>query len=143
MIDHRDDEEPADRLLLAEEIATIGKRTVSTGKIEVRTQTETFEEIVRSVLRDEHVDVTRVAIDRQVDVAPTMRTEGDLTIVPILEEVLFIEKRLILKEEIHIRRRVEERCVEMPTTLRRQHAVINRADIEEPISSTPISKDTP
>ncbi len=141
MVDRRDDEEQTDRLTLAEEIATIGKRKISTGRVEIQTRTETFEDIVRSVLRDEHMDVTRVAIDRQVDVAPTMRTEGDLTIVPVLEEVLFIEKRLILKEEIHIRRRVEERSVEMPTTLRRQHAVIDRAEAPSPL--TPTSKDTP
>ena len=43
-------------------------------------------------------------IDRQVDVAPKIRIEGDLTIVPVLEEILVVEKRLILKEEVHIRR---------------------------------------
>lgn len=45
--------------------------------------------------------------------APEIRTEGDVTIVPVLEEVLVVEKRLVLKEELHIRRRVAAETVEI------------------------------
>ena len=56
---------------------------------------------------EETVEVTRVPIDKVVETAPEIRTDGDVTIVPVLEEVLVVEKRLVLKEELHIRRRVE------------------------------------
>jgi hypothetical protein len=39
---------------------------------------------------------------RMVETAPEIRTEGDVTILPV------VEKRLILKEELHIRRRVRQ-----------------------------------
>jgi stress response protein YsnF len=67
-------------------------------------------------------------VDRVVSEAPAVRTEGDVTIVPVLEEVLFVEKRLVLKEELHIRRTATTETVEVPVTLRRQRAVIERVD---------------
>jgi stress response protein YsnF len=45
---------------------------------------------------------------RIVETAPEIRTEGDVTILPVVEEVLVVEKRLVLKEELHIRRRVRQ-----------------------------------
>ena len=41
---------------------------------------------------------------------PAPRYEGDTLVVPVLEEVLVVERRLRVKEELHITRsRVEER----------------------------------
>ena len=54
-----------------------------------------------------------------------LRING-VTIVPVLEEVLFVEKRLVLKEELHIRRRVSSKTVEVPVTLRKERAVVER-----------------
>jgi stress response protein YsnF len=66
-------------------------------------------------------------VDRIFDEAPETRTEGGVTIVPVLEEVLFVEKRLVLKEELHIRRQATTETVEVPVTLRRQRAIVDRA----------------
>jgi hypothetical protein len=49
-----------------------------------------------------------------------------VTIVPVLEEVLFVEKRLVLKEELHIRRQATTETVEVPVTLRKQRAIVER-----------------
>jgi stress response protein YsnF len=78
------------------------------------------------------VEVTRVPIARIVETAPEIRTEGDLTIVPVLEEVLVVEKRLMLKEELHIRRRAATETVEVPVTLRKQRAIVERIDPDKP-----------
>ena len=48
--------------------------------------------------------VERVPVDQFVDEAPQVRTEGDVTIIPVLEERYVLEKRLVLVEELHIRR---------------------------------------
>ncbi len=55
-----------------------------------------------------------------------VRTEGDVVIVPVLEEVLVIEKRLVLKEELHVRRQATRETVEVPVTLRKQQGVVER-----------------
>jgi stress response protein YsnF len=113
-----------DVIPLAEETATVGKRQVVTGRVRVRTVTETAEELVRANLQSDSVEVIRVPIDQVVDSAPEIRTDGDVTIVPVLEEVLVVTRQLVLKEELHIRRRVETEAVEMPVTLRKQRAVV-------------------
>jgi stress response protein YsnF len=113
-------------LPLVDEIATIHKREVVTGKVRIRTVTDTVEELARATLQSAAVEVTRVPIDQVVDTAPEIRTEGDVTIVPVLEEVLVVTKQLVLKEELHIRRRVETETVEVPVSLRKQQAIVER-----------------
>ena len=61
--------------------------------------------------------------------------------VPDRGEVLEVEKRLVLKEELHIRRRVETETAEVPVTLRKQRAIVERLAPDTP-SSDP-EKETP
>lgn len=58
------------------------------------------------------VEVTRVRVDREVDEAPRVRQEGDVTIISLVEEVLVVTKRLFLREEIHVRRSASARPAE-------------------------------
>jgi stress response protein YsnF len=117
---------------LVEETATVEKREVVTGRVRVQTVTDTVEELAHADVQRESVEVTRVSVDRMVETAPEIRTEGDVTIVPVLEEVLVVEKRLLLKEELHIRRRVAAETVEVPVTLRKQRAVVERGAPDDP-----------
>ena len=118
------DQDDATSLPLTEEEIHVSKRDVVTGRIRVRTVVDQTEELVRQELNTEHVAVTRVPIDRIVETAPPIRTEGDVTIIPILEEIVVVETKLVLKEEIRIRRTSTRDVVEQPVTLRKQRAVI-------------------
>ena len=118
---------------LVEETATVGTRQVITGRVRVQTVTDTIEELAHAEVLQEIVEVTRVPIDKVVETAPEIRTEGDVTIVPVLEEVLVVEKRLLLKEEVHIRRRITTEAVEVPVTLRKQRAVVEREAPDDPV----------
>jgi stress response protein YsnF len=111
---------------IVEEVAALSKRERVTGRVRVSTTVDEVEEVVRAALRTDAVEVTRVPVDRPVDSVPAVRTEGDVTIVPIFEEVLVVEKRLVLKEELHIRRTTTTETVEEPVRLRRQRAVVER-----------------
>jgi len=117
---------------IVEETVSVGKRQVVTGRVQVKTITDTIEELAHADMRREVVEVTRVPIDRMVESAPEIRTEGDVTIVPVLEEVLVVEKRLVLKEELHIRRSAETETVEVPVSLRKQRAVVERLAPDTP-----------
>jgi stress response protein YsnF len=112
---------------LLEERASIDKRTVTTGKDRVATHTETVEELVRTVLEGEEADVVIVELDQMVSgAAPRIRTEDGVTIIPVLEEVLVVEKRLVLKREIRICKRSTSETVETPVSLRKQRAEVER-----------------
>jgi stress response protein YsnF len=43
----------------------------------------------------------------------------------------------VLKEELHIRRRVETETIEVPVTLRKQRAIIERTDPDDPVPEDP------
>ena len=75
-------------------------------------------------------------IDREVETPPPMRSEGEVTIIPVLEERLVISKRLVLKEEIHIKRRSSVETVQVPVSLRKQHAIVTREAYENPEEPT-------
>ena len=72
----------------------------------------------------ESVQVERVPINRLVAEAPASRQEGDTLVVPILEEVLVVEKRLMLMEEVRITRTRTEVHEPQTVTLRSEEAVI-------------------
>ncbi|HEV7345882.1 MAG TPA: YsnF/AvaK domain-containing protein [Devosia sp.] len=119
-----------DKLSLVAETATVQKQGIVTGRVRISTHTRTEEELVSTLLDREDVSVERVPVDQEVDAAPAVRTEGDTTIVPVVEEVLVVEKRLRVREELHIRRTVSQDAVEVPVTLRKQAAEVHRDDLQ-------------
>jgi stress response protein YsnF len=109
-----------------EEEAHVQKRTVTTGRVRVETVTEIHDEVATAELETSDVEITRVPVGREVENPPAMRTMGDTIVVPVLEEVLVVERRLMLKEELHITRRVTSETVDVPVRLRKQRAVVTR-----------------
>jgi stress response protein YsnF len=126
----------AEVIARAEEEVRLDKRMVTTGKVRVRTIVDVETELAKATLDGETVDITRVPIDRIVDQAPGIRVEDNVTIIPVLEEVLIVEKRLVLKEEVHIRKLATTEDVEIPVELRKQHAVIERLPADEDDTNT-------
>jgi len=121
-------QDPDETIEIVSEEAVVEKRDVVTGKVRVTTKTAAETELVSAVLAEESVSVERVPINQDIEDVPQVRTDGDTTIIPVVEEVLVVEKRLVLREELHIRRTVSQRTVETPVTLRKQNAVIERED---------------
>jgi len=111
--------------LLAEELS-VAKETVETGRLRVSKQTRTREAFIDESLRSEHAEIETIPVGRQIFEMPSVRHEGDTIIIPIVEEVLHTELRLILKEEIKITRRQKTEQFQDHVTLRYQEAVITR-----------------
>lgn len=116
---------------LIEEKAKILTKERVTGKVRVTTHTDHVTELAKAELQQVDVIVERVPIDQEVDAVPQVRTEGDITIIPVLEEVLVVEKRLVLKEEIRLTRRTSKETLEVPIAVRRQSAEIKRIKTPE------------
>jgi len=111
--------------LLAEELS-VAKQKVETGRVHISTRTHECEALVDENLASERVEIETVPVGLRIDAVPDVRQEGDTTIVPVVEEVLVVERRLMLKEEIRIKRvRTTERHQEK-VLLRHQEAVVTR-----------------
>jgi uncharacterized protein (TIGR02271 family) len=109
---------------LIAETLVVGKETVVTGGARVTTHVTERVETVDVPLRREAVQVERIPINQQVLETPQPRQEGDVWIIPILEEVVVVEKKLFLKEEVRIRRTSTEVHTPQAVTLRTEEAVI-------------------
>jgi uncharacterized protein (TIGR02271 family) len=111
--------------VLAEELS-VSKETVETGRVRVATRTREREALVDEDLACERVEIERVPVGVRIDAVPEQRQEGDTTIIPVVEEVLFVERRLVLKEEVRIRRVRTTDHHKETVMLRYQEAVVTR-----------------
>ena len=90
--------------VIREEI-DVTTRVVDTGRGVRVTRNVTEQPVeISEQLWHEELDVQRVAVDRVVSEAPPSRYEGDVLVVPVTEEILVIEKRFRIKEELRITR---------------------------------------
>lgn len=116
---------PSTLKLHAEELR-VEKRVVESDRVRIRVVTDETDTPVSVMLRSESLDVKRVPIGRIVDQVPEDREEDGVTIISVVEEVVVTEVRLVLKEELHIRRVATVREHQDVVTLRRQRAEIDR-----------------
>ena len=120
------DDPTSEYLPIVEETVRLTTSKVTTGRVRIATQTEEIDHVLPAELSSTEVDVTRVPVDRRIDTVPDVVTEGDLTIIPVVEEQLVVTRELYLREEIHVRRVEKTETVEVPATTRRQTARIER-----------------
>ncbi len=117
---------PGPTVSIHHETARIDKRTVETGRARVGIGVTQHDETVSALLLRQDIVIERVTMDKVVTEAPPVRREGDTVIVPILEEVLVTETRLVLREELRIRIDETRRPTTRTVTLRREHATIEQ-----------------
>ena len=121
-------------ILLHAENYAVGRRSVAGDTVRVETKTRTRDHHIDEPLLHARIQIERVPIGRTVAAVPPVREEGDTTILPVVEEVIIVERRLILKEEVHVRRvQVAERHTEVVTT-REQTAEICRTEVDSTAS---------
>ena len=111
---------------LAREELEVGKREVETGRVRIHKVVREHEELIDTPLMHEEIDVQRVPVNRELDAPAQPRQEGDVLIVPVVEERLVVQKRLVLVEELHVRRRAVERPHQERVLLRSEEAVVER-----------------
>jgi hypothetical protein len=83
------------------------------------------EEKVDEMLTIERIEIEHVLKNERVDGPLPVREEGDTVIVPVVKQVLRVEKEWVLAEEIHLKRRRETRPVDQVETLEYEEATID------------------
>lgn len=116
---------------LAEEQVRVNRRKVETGRVRVSTKVGTREEEIDVELMKDEVEVRRVPVGREVDGPVPIRQQGDVTIVPLVEEVVIVRKQLVLREEVHIRKLSIRRRESERVELRYEEPVIERLPVDE------------
>lgn len=112
---------------LVEERVQVTKREVETGRLRVRVSVDAREEQVPVELAHDEVEVRRVPRNQPLASLPSVRIEGNVTVIPVVEEVVVVEKRLMLVEEIHVRRKSVTSTEHVPVQLRSERAEVDRS----------------
>jgi uncharacterized protein (TIGR02271 family) len=109
----------------------VGKRTTDTGRgVRLHKTVSEHEQVIDQPGWQEELQVERVAVGDAVSAEdpPRARYDGDTLVVPVLEEVLVVQKQLRLKEELRITRRRREVRTPQTVTLRVEHVAAERFD---------------
>ncbi|MGA8027674.1 MAG: YsnF/AvaK domain-containing protein [Bryobacteraceae bacterium] len=109
---------------------------VQTGSVRVTKHVHAHDEILQQELRKGRVEVKRVKSDRVVDGPQQVRREGNTLIIPVVSEVLRIEKQWVVTEEIHVTQVEERETVQQKVTVNREEAEIERLDEKGNVVST-------
>jgi uncharacterized protein (TIGR02271 family) len=108
------------------EEAQIGTRTVETGRIRIQKRVQSEEQQLEVPLFREQVQVERVAADRFLEEPLAPHYRGDTLVIPVMEEVLVVQKRLRLREEIHVTATREQAVHAETVRLQREEVSITR-----------------
>jgi stress response protein YsnF len=114
---------------------TVGVRAVPSEQLRVRRRIVKETQDVEVPLVRERLEVTRTPVGIFVDQAPEPRQEGDTWVIPCIEEVPVVVKRLRVREELRIRL-VREPHMHRETVVLRRHEV----ELVNEAPNSPVSK---
>jgi len=109
-----------------QEEAFIDKQVVETGKVQISKRISEHEEVIDVPLFREEVTVERIVVNQYVDQPPQVRHEGDVMIIPVVQEQVVVQKRLVLVEELRVRKQIVETHQPQNVTLRREDVDVRR-----------------
>lgn len=119
------------RFPVVEEQLQVEKRLVDTGRgVRLHKTVAERERVLDEPLRRDELLVEHVPVGQIVpeDAPPQARYEGDTLVVPVLEEVLLVQKQLVLKEEVRITRRRHQVREPQSVVLRSEQVAVERFD---------------
>ena len=112
---------------VVEEQLELSRERVETGRVRISKSVETREVLVDDPLKRETVRVEHVPINQVVTGAvPQVREEGDVTVIPILEERVVTRTELVLVEEVRIHRDHSDYHDPQRVTLRKEVVAVER-----------------
>ena len=120
---------------VVEERVQVDVRPAPERTLRIRRRVVSEPQVVETPMWHERIEVERVAVDQLVDEMPSPREDGDVLIIPCVEEVVVVEKRLRVREELRVRIVREQRIHRETVQLRRHEIEIDSA--EQPVPKHP------
>jgi uncharacterized protein (TIGR02271 family) len=115
-----------------EERARIDKEIRETGQVHIEKEVHREEVSLDLPTIHEEAEVERIEINQYVDTPPPpVRYEGNKMIIPVLKEVLVVEKRILVVEELHITKHRTEEHDNQKIELRREEIRVERKGIDQ------------
>jgi uncharacterized protein (TIGR02271 family) len=116
-----------------EEQVHVDKKVVESGRVRITKVVSEQEVPVSIPLIEEEHDIQRVPVNEYVETAPPpIRYEGDTMIIPVVREVLVIQKRLLVVEELHITKTQVQKQDTQHITLRKEEVMVQHLAPDQP-----------
>lgn len=105
---------------LYEERLIADKQRVKTGEVTMGKRVETETASVEVPIERERVVIERVAVDSAATVSPDVAFNQEVARVEVYEETADVRKEAFVREEVTLRKEVEQQMVDAQETLRRE-----------------------
>jgi uncharacterized protein (TIGR02271 family) len=115
---------------IVQEELVVRKEQVESGKVRLHITTQYQEEAITEPVYQESISIERIPINRVIDTPANIRYEDNKTIVPLMKEVIVVQKQLMLTEEIHISKTRTKSHDTQTVTLRREEVQIEKEQLE-------------
>jgi uncharacterized protein (TIGR02271 family) len=117
-------------LPIVEEKVEITKKVIDKAKVRLSKVVNEHTETFNLPISEDEITVTRVPRNVIVDSAPEgVRYEGNVMIIPVLKEVAVVEKRILLVEEIHVVKNINQKIETKEVVLREEKLQVERAEM--------------
>ena len=117
---------------IVQEEPHIEKQKVETGRVRLTKTVQEREVMVTEPSMQEDIQIERVPVNRWLSEPASVRYEGDMMIIPVMEEVPVVEKRLRLKEELRVTKRQITSQRSEPVRLRTEDVRVERMPAQTP-----------
>lgn len=114
-----------------EERIIVDKKVIESGRVRISKKVSEEEETIDVPVMQEEVNVERVPVHQFVDIIPQIRYDGDIMIVPVIREVVVVEKRIELVEELRITKHQTHTQVSQQVTVRKEEVTVERLSSED------------
>ena len=111
---------------VAREEASVARKLVDKGAVRVRKVVRESVEVHDDPMLHDEIDIEHVVVNRVVDAPEPPREEGHVLIIPVYEEVLTVQRKWVLKEEVRLRRREVQSRHREEVVLREEEALVER-----------------
>jgi uncharacterized protein (TIGR02271 family) len=111
---------------VVEEQLGVERRKFSTGKVLIHKKVDSDDITVDEPLLHERYDIERVPVNRLIEEPVEPYYEGDTFVLPVLEEVVTVEKKLLLREEVRVTRKRETERDPQKISVRRERVEFER-----------------
>ena len=112
-----------------EEQPRFRKRKIETGSVRIKKTVHETPRILEETLSKEEISIERRPCEKIVDEPAQARQEGDTWILPVQEEILVVTKRILIREEIYVRKQTLQHKEKVTAQVRKEEVVIDRKKI--------------
>lgn len=121
--------EQTHRFDVIQEQVQVDKQVIETGVVHITKRVSEDRQIVNLPSSREEITVERIARNQYVETPPSVRYEGDTMIIPVLQEVIVTQKKILLVEEVYVTRHQVHEHQSQEVVLRKEAIIIERTPI--------------